>query len=78
MGLSKTAESAVEFAPEPEGGNAGQSLQKKGFMVASLRRMTVLSALPGRDFVLAATPGAAAEPCQTTAMIDRPSCSQRR
>ena len=35
MGLSKAAESVAEFAPETEAGNAGQSLQKKGFVVAS-------------------------------------------
>ncbi len=35
MGLSKTAESAAEFAPEPGSDDASQSLQKKGFMVAS-------------------------------------------
>jgi NADH-quinone oxidoreductase subunit B len=35
MGLSKTAESAAEFAPEAGTEDAGQSLQTKGFMVAS-------------------------------------------
>jgi len=35
MGLSKSAESVAEFAPEPGTGDAGQSLQKKGYMVAS-------------------------------------------
>ena len=40
MGLNRPAEPAAEFAPEP--GDAGQSLQKKGFVVASPRQSDVM------------------------------------